>query len=227
MENRRCNRIPILRVVLIIKTHTLGDKMDFSTFIQSCGGKPELLHFYPYTKSCFDNLSEEEVSLLSERATIHLDTNIHISNISVDLETASPDLTLLWSLKALSEMGGWVHEDDVETAEENDQFYVGVIFEGVGDGIFYVDTKKVEKGVFFKVWGSYSESKARNIKEAYLKEHPIGSEDFNPFAYLMNLVPKIDEQEGIITYDDFGYDSDDILIGLRKSVKSFKEVEFA
>lgn len=197
--------------------------MNFSTFIQSCGGKPDCLHHFPYTKSCFDNLSEEEKSLLMLDATNLSPTDIHLSNFSF-LDEASPDLVILWSLKALSEMGGRIHEDDVKTAEENDCYYVCIIFEGVKDGVFYIEIKKEEKEVRYKVWGSYSDERHEQISNKYktkIKEDP------SLFVkWIMESVPKIKNQEGVIAYDDFGYDSDDILIGLRKSVQSFKEVEF-
>ena len=96
--------------------------MTFSDFMANCG-ITERLDFYPYTNSCFDNLTEDEKALLTLNATNITPTNIHMSNFKF-LDEASPDLVLLWSLKALSEMGGRIHEDDVETAEENDCYYV-------------------------------------------------------------------------------------------------------
>ena len=196
--------------------------MELSTFIQSCGGDSENLHLYPYTKSCFDNLIDDEKSLLTLDATNLSSTDIHLSNFS-HLDGASPDLVLLWSLKALSEIGGRIHEDEVEFAEENDCYYVCIIFEGVKEARFYIETKKEDKGLRYKVWGSYSDEIHQQISNKYKSKI---KEDPSLLAkWIMESVPKIEEQEGVLTYDDFGYDSDDILIGLRKSVQSFKAVD--
>lgn len=194
--------------------------MNFSDFMANCG-ITKRLDFYPYTNSCFDNLTEDEKSLLALDATYVSPTNIHSSNFNF-LDEASPDLVLLWSLKALSEMGGRIHEDDLEVAEENDCYYVCIIFEGVEDGVFYIETKKEEKGVRYKVWGSYSDSKQQVLSQEYLPK--IKKDPSKIIDYLLNSA-KVEEQEGVISYSDFGFDSDDILIGLRKSVASFKKSE--
>ena len=194
--------------------------MTFSDFMANCG-ITERLDFYPYTNSCFDNLTEDEKALLTLNATKITPTNIHMSNFKF-LDEASPDLVLLWSLKALSEMGGRIHEDDVETAEENDCYYVCIILEGVKDGVFYIETKKEEEGVRYKVWGSYSDERLQQISNKYLDQ-----DSSCIIKWLSEMTPSVESQEGVIAYDDFGYDSDDILIGLRKPVQSFKEVEFS
>lgn len=194
--------------------------MNFNNFMANCG-ITDRLDFYPYTKSCFDNLTEDEKSLLTLDATYISPNNLYTSNFKF-LDEASPDIVLLWSLKALSEMGGKIHEDDVETAEENDYYYVCIIFEGVEDGVFYIEIKKEEKGVRYKVWGSYSDSKQQSLSQEYLpkiKENPLKMVD-----YFLNSA-QVEEQEGVISCEDFGYDSDDILVGLRKSIASFKKSE--
>jgi hypothetical protein len=120
-------------------------------------------------------------------------------------------------------MGGRIHEDEVEFAEENDCYYVCIIFEGVKEARFYIETKKEDKGLRYKVWGSYSDEIHQQISNKYKSKI---KEDPSLLAkWIMESVPKIEEQEGVLTYDDFGYDSDDILIGLRKSVQSFKAVD--
>lgn len=193
--------------------------MNFSDFMTTCG-ITERLDFYPYTKSCFDNLTDDEKALLKLKATNVSSTNIHFSNFNF-LDEASPNLIILWALKAITELGGRIHEDDIEYVE--DDYFVTVIFEGVEDGIFYVDVKKEDGGVRYKVWGNYSASKQQQITDLYRTK--MKSDPSKIIEWLMVSSGNIEEQQGVISCEDFGYDSDDILVGLRKSIASFKKFE--